>query len=440
MSLSIVSEKFRLICLLIAKNATSTLRKEFKRLDPMSQELRSQQIGTDFRQRFTSICFLRDPVTRVLSAYQEISMRIEGGHTPKSSYAFARLADGPARLEAFLDWIENGSNDSHVLPQADFVHGQSFDLWGRVETLQTDLETVYNLLALGPCPSLPLRRSRAGRAKDYHYAKHLFSEDELPVEITERIRRIYSQDFELMNSLEKLPKLSPKGSLRGDVLSRKDEPSLDTGKDIPQEPQSTGSACPSVTVVVQLAEEHCYHTELESGSPLLAELKTAWQDRVASKPPRFLQLPLQGGRTALSFSSTSLMGLEIESGATSPGHQHGDPMTWYPDLWRWAVTRLGVQSVLDVGCGEGLAAAFFRDLGCRVLGIDGSSQAKQASRIPDRHIQHDYTNGPYTPAENFDLVWSCEFVEHVEAQFSSNFLATFAAAGRYLLMTHATPG
>lgn len=38
-----------------------------------------------------------------------------------------------------------------------------------------------------------------------------------------------------------------------------------------------------------------------------------------------------------------------------------------------------------------------------------------------------------------DLVWSCEFVEHVEEQFVRNFLATFACA-KYVLMSHALPG
>jgi len=81
--------------------------------------------------------------------------------------------------------------------------------------------------------------------------------------------------------------------------------------------------------------------------------------------------------------------------------EHGDPATWSPDLWRWAHETLGLESVLDVGCGEGHAARFFRDLGCRVVGVDGSVQAKRDSVIPEQHVVHDFTRSPYCAADDF---------------------------------------
>ena len=119
---------------------------------------------------------------------------------------------------------------------------------------------------------------------------------------------------------------------------------------------------------------------------------------------------------------------------------HGDPMTWLPDLWRWAVSTLNIRSVLDVGCGEGHSAAYFQRLGCDVMGVDGSRFAHEDSRIPERHTVHDFNNGPYEPGRHFDMIWCCEFVEHVEAQFEDNFLQTFQSASRFVLMTHALPG
>lgn len=119
---------------------------------------------------------------------------------------------------------------------------------------------------------------------------------------------------------------------------------------------------------------------------------------------------------------------------------HGDPATWYPKLWSWACHELGVESIMDVGCGEGHAAGYFSQLGCQVLGIDGSLQAKRDSVIPDNHVTHDFTTGAYNPERSFDLVWSCEFVEHVEEEFMDNFLETFACSQRYLMMTYAAPG
>lgn len=118
----------------------------------------------------------------------------------------------------------------------------------------------------------------------------------------------------------------------------------------------------------------------------------------------------------------------------------GDPGTWCPNLWSWVVAEFGVRSVLDVGCGEGHSAKFFRDRGCEVLGLEGCEQAIADSVIPDRVVRHDFCAGPYHPDRRYDLVWSCEFLEHVEARYLPNILATFAHAGKVILVTHAFPG
>ena len=215
-----------------------------------------------------------------------------------------------------------------------------------------------------------------------------------------------------------------------------------------------------LVIEVQLLGGHRLQIELPSDSPHLAELREIRDG--AAGTPRLVQLPLTDGRAAFSFLSTSLVEVEIvapEEGSThprtlvveghlggyiqsgpEPGQEYGDFETWSPELWQWAVSRLGVRSVLDVGCGEGHAAAFFATLGCRVLGVDGSLQAFEASQIPDHHVVHDFTRGAWSPPRSFDMVWSCEFVEHVEERHCDNFLTSFAAADRYLLMTHATPG
>ena len=120
--------------------------------------------------------------------------------------------------------------------------------------------------------------------------------------------------------------------------------------------------------------------------------------------------------------------------------EHGDPDTWSPKLWLWAHDVLGVRSVVDVGCAEGHCARFFQGLGCEVLGIDGSVQAKRDSVIPNCHIEHDFVSGPYECNRQFDLVWCCEFVEHVEERYCGNFLSTFRYSQKYIMMTYAQPG
>lgn len=107
----------------------------------------------------------------------------------------------------------------------------------------------------------------------------------------------------------------------------------------------------------------------------------------------------------------------------------GDPGSFCPELWEWAITRYKIKSVIDVGCGAGTALNWFEGKGCTVLGIDGLP--------PDdpRIIEHDYTLGLAAIGGYVDLVWCCEFVEHVREEFIDNFLDTFRR-GRIVMMTH----
>jgi SAM-dependent methyltransferase len=99
-----------------------------------------------------------------------------------------------------------------------------------------------------------------------------------------------------------------------------------------------------------------------------------------------------------------------------------------------------VRSVLDVGCGEGHAAKYFQNGGCRVHGLDGFAQAIADSVIPDDVELHDFCDGPWVCADRVDLVWSCELLEHIEEKFLNNVLATFRSSRQFLFVTHAFPG
>lgn len=119
---------------------------------------------------------------------------------------------------------------------------------------------------------------------------------------------------------------------------------------------------------------------------------------------------------------------------------HGDPATWYPELWLWAMSSLNIRSVLDVGCAEGHCIGYFRHYGCAVKGVDGSRLAKEKSVLGEYHDIHDFVAGPYKPADGYDLLWCCEFVEHVDERYTGNFLQTFKAANKFIFLTHAMPG
>jgi hypothetical protein len=122
---------------------------------------------------------------------------------------------------------------------------------------------------------------------------------------------------------------------------------------------------------------------------------------------------------------------------STPEYPHGDPWTWCPEVWDWAIETFKPQTVVDVGCGEGHTVKYFRERGIlQAHGVDGSPTAQRESVIGI--LPHDFNLGPLTFAQ-VDLIWSCEFVEHVEEKYIDNFLPLFSSADKAVLMTHAFP-
>lgn len=97
------------------------------------------------------------------------------------------------------------------------------------------------------------------------------------------------------------------------------------------------------------------------------------------------------------------------------------------------VKELGINSMVDIGCGSGAATEQYRHFVPNIVGIDGDW-----TRLPKgpHYMLHDFTKGPLAvPA---DLAYSVEFVEHVEERFVDNFMPAFAAC-RYAVITAAQP-
>lgn len=117
----------------------------------------------------------------------------------------------------------------------------------------------------------------------------------------------------------------------------------------------------------------------------------------------------------------------------------GDIGTWAPQVWDALIQKYNVKSVIDVGCGAGHSLRYFLNKGLRGIGVEGWTEAINRSPVKSHIVAHDYCHGPYVTSGKFDLCWSCEFVEHVDAQYVQNFMDTFKCC-KVLAMTHAVPG
>ena len=97
--------------------------------------------------------------------------------------------------------------------------------------------------------------------------------------------------------------------------------------------------------------------------------------------------------------------------------------------------KFDLKSMIDVGCGSGGMVQLALDLGIDAIGVDGDWSFERD--VP--FALHDYEKGSFVPDREFDLCYSCEFVEHVWEKYRQNFFDTFKSA-KYLLITHAPPG
>lgn len=121
-------------------------------------------------------------------------------------------------------------------------------------------------------------------------------------------------------------------------------------------------------------------------------------------------------------------------------YPQGDSNTIMVDVWGYLLVKYEIKSVLDIGAGFGHALKWFSDHGlCQVSGIEGWDEAIQGNLVKGSIVKHDFTAGPAPLAQPFDMVWSAEFVEHVEEKFIPNFMPAFRL-GRYACITHAEPG
>jgi SAM-dependent methyltransferase len=120
-----------------------------------------------------------------------------------------------------------------------------------------------------------------------------------------------------------------------------------------------------------------------------------------------------------------------------PAHLGGHANETHLDegVLNYMISKYKIESFLDVGCGPGGMLDLASSKGLRVLGVDGDFTLTHNNPV----IIHDYTTGPAPIEGEFDLCWSCEFLEHVSAEYIPNFMNSFQKA-KHVIVTHAFPG
>ncbi|GAB5362327.1 hypothetical protein AAMO2058_000787400 [Amorphochlora amoebiformis] len=123
------------------------------------------------------------------------------------------------------------------------------------------------------------------------------------------------------------------------------------------------------------------------------------------------------------------------------GFLQNDTQSYEPEIWEFMVKVMGIDSVLDIGCGRGISTKWFLDHGCRVRCAEATDEGISTTVLPKRELitQHDYTQGPWWPQETFDAVWSVEFLEHVHEDYMDNWFATMRAS-HYVFTSHSKWG
>jgi SAM-dependent methyltransferase len=99
-----------------------------------------------------------------------------------------------------------------------------------------------------------------------------------------------------------------------------------------------------------------------------------------------------------------------------------------------------VDSVLDVGCGDGRWLACFQSCGVSTIcGVDGEWTDQTRLLIPRHTFEVQDLSKPFDLSRRFDLVMSLEVAEHVASECSRQFIENLTKHGDMVLFGAAIP-
>lgn len=100
-----------------------------------------------------------------------------------------------------------------------------------------------------------------------------------------------------------------------------------------------------------------------------------------------------------------------------------------------------VESVVDVGCGDGAWLAAALDCGARdILGLEGPWIEEARLKLPPERLRRVRLDRPFGIERRFDLAMSLEVAEHLPAERAAGFIEELARLAPLVLFSAAVPG
>lgn len=97
------------------------------------------------------------------------------------------------------------------------------------------------------------------------------------------------------------------------------------------------------------------------------------------------------------------------------------------------------ETFLDIGCGPGGQIDIAESLGLKAYGLDGDPFMAKNAKVTLCDFSVSKVDTSSMEYSSYDIGWSTEFLEHVEAEYIENFMSAFEIC-KYVVFTHATPG
>ncbi len=192
----------------VPKVASSTIKRVLARQGFEEISLREAVEEQLARELFT-FTVVRDPITRFLSGYAELSYRLEVGLIEARGQAWESASPGVERLGLFIEAVEDGFKNVHIQSQCSLLKGLRYHGLGRVEFLALDLRRLGASGAFDLAEKLPRLRRRSARRERY-LSPDWLAEADLGVDTIRRLSALYRDDLDLYAEANRFQRRSSK--------------------------------------------------------------------------------------------------------------------------------------------------------------------------------------------------------------------------------------